>query len=101
MKNLNITDEQYKKVANILKDNNWDYQYCASHAGCDIYKAIDFLETQRFSVEKLKEFSHLIDSSKKEVSVHNIARDLADPLAWDRIARFNWSIDESVSFLTI
>ena len=91
----------------ILLDNaTWNYEYCGK-LGRDTEKALIYLETQKFSISKIEEFSHLIEGEDIE-DAEMAAIYLSDALAWDRISKYvwshhnkganKWSISDSTSF---
>lgn len=103
----------FQEVKRILDQATWNYEYCSSLPGSNVETACSYLDTQKFSVKKIKEFTPDLkdtdiqeDWDQEEINEY-IARFVADQLAWDRISKFlyvqykrpnGWAIDESVSF---
>ena len=95
-----------KEVKNILDNATWNYEYC-NNSGNDIEKALYYLDSQKFSISKINEFLYNINIENFETS-EEIAKSIADPIAWDRISRYvwtpknkgesKWSISDSTSF---
>lgn len=92
------------EVKQILDNSTWDFEY-SGNSGRDVEKATSYLDSQKFSVTKIKEALELLDM--EDINDNQEAAEMvADRLAWDRISRFThsyknsngWSVDESVSF---
>lgn len=87
--NIMKTELNLTEVKNILDNANWNYEYCGD-LGSNTENAINYLETQKFSLSKINEFKHLIENEDIENS-EMAANYLADALAWDRISKYVWS----------
>ena len=84
----------WEDVKEVLDNASWTSEYNWSK-GSDDEKAEEWLTTQKFSVEKIKEFKEFAQGK----TAKEIAESLADVLAFDRIPKkFNWNIGESTSF---
>ena len=108
------TAEFLNEVKSILDSATWEFAYSA-HAGRDSQKACNYLDTQKFSISKIKEaltdvYEDLLDNlrtSRGEAWIHDMGENakyaadmIADRLAFNRINRFKkcWSINESLTF---
>lgn len=77
------------KVKNILDNAIWNYEYCGD-LGSDTEKALYYLDSQKFSISKIKEFIDL-EKHAEYKTAQEIALSIADSLAWDRISKYVWS----------
>jgi hypothetical protein len=91
-----LTNELLKEIKSILDNADWTYEYCRNEGDAD--KALYYLQTQKFSLNYLKNYFNQCDTSfvndaleEGEDMVTAFVKEAAPNLAELRCSRFMWS----------
>ena len=107
---MKTTNEFLNKVKQVLDGANWSYQFShPDNVNGDEEKAISYLDGQKFSIGKIKEFTNEINEDDlDENSAEYVAAWIADGLAFDRVRKYlynsskkhgnGWYLPESFIF---
>lgn len=117
------TNKFLAEVKELLDNANWNFEACEPNSNYDdVEKALDYLNTQKFSIQKIREqladvwedYRYNVkndDITSHDECVELAAKMIADRLAFDRITPYiwqtykpgvdngkKWFINETVSF---
>lgn len=96
MKNIILTAELLKDIKTVLDNSDWTYYFSRNEG--DSEKAINFLQTQKFSLNYLSKYFNNCDTSfidellEEDVDmVTAFIKEAAPNIAEDRCNKFTWS----------